>query len=303
MMLLVLDLLPDNVAFSQEFSPLSTSTSGTVSTALNNNNSNIKQANNIQGTTIITRLLANNLESRLQNVGAVLNITSKLPEVNNTSFAYLLNKTLTTLHGIPKDADIQKRQVAQSILSNYKDLQVVFFLMPNGNIYLKEPYSRQQNSTTNNLAFRHYFQVSVKTHNIYLGNVITSTSSSQREAVITVPIYSGKDHSTLIGIWIGGIHFNVLSKELQSLNLPPSERVVYVDHNGQKLADSNINSSNKIESFANLQSFKSAINGKSGLNIEEVMSSNNMTSKILINYHPVKAFQNTWAVLLMQKAK
>jgi C4-dicarboxylate-specific signal transduction histidine kinase len=303
MILLVLSLLAHNIGFSQKeslefLSPLSISRT-VITTTINNNSSILKQTNNIQGTTTITRLLANNLENHLQNAGAVLNMTSRLPEVNNTSFAYFLNKTLTTLHGIPKVADVQKRQIAQNILSNFKDLQIVFFLMPNGNIYLKEPYSRQQNSTTNNLAFRHYFQVSIKTHNIYLGNVITSTSSGQREALIAVPIYSG---STLIGIWTGGINFNVLNNELQSLNLPPDQRVVYVDHNGQKLADSNLSSSNKLESFANLQSFKDAINGKSGSDIEEVINGNT-SSKMFVNYQPVKAFQNTWAVLLIQKVK
>ena len=75
------------------------------------------QANNTtQSSMIITKLLANNLQNRLQKAGALLEITSKLPQVNNTSFAHLLNQTLTTLHGIPKDTDIQKRQIAQNML-------------------------------------------------------------------------------------------------------------------------------------------------------------------------------------------
>ncbi|HEY6882558.1 MAG TPA: cache domain-containing protein [Nitrososphaeraceae archaeon] len=261
------------------------------------------QANNTQSSMIITKLLANNLQNRLQKAGALLEITSKLPQVNNTSFANLLNQTLTTLHGIPKDADIKKRQVAQDILSNYKDLQIIFFVMPNGNVYLEEPYSRQQNLTTNNLAYREHFQVPIKTHNTYLGNVVTSASSGRSQAVIAVPIYSGKDNSTLIGVWAGGIDFHVLNTELQSLNLPAGERAVYVGHNGQKIADSNVNSSNKAESFGNLQSFKNAIDGKSGSNIEEVVVNGTTASKMFVTYHPVKAFQNTWAVLLIQKAR
>jgi hypothetical protein len=35
--------------------------------------------------------------------------------------------------------------------------------MPNGNVYIDEPYSRQQSLTTSNLAFRDYFQGAVKT--------------------------------------------------------------------------------------------------------------------------------------------
>jgi cache domain-containing protein len=270
---------------------------------INSSNAQNLQANNTQYSMIITKLLANNLQNHLQEAGSVLKITSKLPQVNNTSFAHLLNQTLTILHGIPKGADLKKRQIAQDILSNYKDLQIIFFLMPNGNVYLEEPYSRQQNLTTNNLAYRDYFQGAIKTHNTYLGNVVTSVSSGHRQAVIAVPIYFGKDNSTLIGIWAGAIDFHVLNTELQLLNLPAGERAVYVGHNGQKIADSNVNNSNKAEFFSNLQSFKNAINGKSGSNMEEVFVNGTTASKVFVTYHPVKAFQNTWAVLLMQKAR
>src|SRR5439155_21957242 len=86
---------------------------------VNNINSSGLQANNTQSSMIITKLLANNLQYRLQKAGAILEITSKFPQVNNTSFAHLLNQTLTTLHGIPIDADIKKREIAQDILSIY----------------------------------------------------------------------------------------------------------------------------------------------------------------------------------------
>jgi hypothetical protein len=57
--------------------------------------------------------------------------------MQTTTTTHLLNQTLITLHGIPKDADIQKRRIAQSILSNYKDVQIIVFLMPNGDIYIR----------------------------------------------------------------------------------------------------------------------------------------------------------------------
>jgi hypothetical protein len=212
--------------------------------------------NNTQSVITITRLLANSLENHVEKAGAILNVTSKLPQVRNVSFAHLLNQTLITLHGIPKDADIQKRQVAQNILSNYKDLQIIIFIMPNGDIYFDEPYSRQQISTTTNLAFRDYFQGVTRTHDIYLGDPSTSASSGQLQSVIAVPVYSLKDNSTLVGIWSGGIDFGVLSKELQSLNLTADgKRVVYVGHNGQKIADSDLNKSKTPESLANLNSY------------------------------------------------
>ena len=114
--------------------------------------------------------------------------------------------------------------------------------------------------------------------------------------MIAVPVYSLKDNCTLVGVWAGSIDFNVLAKELQPLKLPLDERVVYAGYLGQKIADSDINNSNTAESFATLSSFKNAINGKSGSIIDTV--DNN--TKVLVTYQPVKAFHNTWVVLLMQ---
>ena len=258
---------------------------------------NMTDSNNIQNDALLTTgILAKNLENHLLNTGALLEITSSLPQVRNVSYAHFLNQTLDTLHGIPKDADIQKRQVAQSILSKSKDLQIIIFIMPNGDIYFDEPYSRQQASTTTNLAFRDYFKGVFTTNDTYLGDPTTSASSGQMQSVISIPVYSLKDNSTIVGVWAGGIDFDALNKELQSPNLTSDgKRVVYVGHNGQKIADSDISKSKTPESFAILNSFKNAINGQSGSTIDEVNK-----TKMLVTYQPVKVFHNTWVVLLMQ---
>jgi hypothetical protein len=106
----------------------------------NTTNSNNSQNNNI----LIANILAKNLENRIQKAGAILEITSKLPQVRDAPYANLLNQTLTTLHGIPRDADLEKRQVVKNILSSNSDLYEIFLLMPNGDMYFLEPYSIQQ---------------------------------------------------------------------------------------------------------------------------------------------------------------
>lgn len=285
----------NNATFSQTIKP---NTSTQMSSNETSSNNDLIKTNGAESTsTLIVKLLSNNVEDRLHKAGSILNITSKLPQVRNASFAYLLNQTLSTLHGIPEDTDTEKRKVAQNILSSYKDFQIILFIMPNGDIYFDEPYSRQQNSTTTNLAFRDYFQGAIRTNDTYLGNVNTSASSGQRQALIAVPVYSLKDNSTVVGVWAGGIDFDGLNKELQSLDLTAGERVVYVDHNGNKIADSDENNTNARESFANLTSFKNAINGQSGSIIETIGS-----AKMIVTYQPVKAFHNAWAVLLMQQS-
>jgi hypothetical protein len=266
-----------------------------ISTNYNTTDSNSIQ-NNIS---LITNILARNLENRIQKAGAILEITSKLPQVRDVPYAHLLNQTLNTLHGIPQYADIEKRQIVKNILSSNNDLYEIFLLMPNGNMYFLEPYSIQQTLAVNNFAFRDYFQEAIRTNDTYLGNVhTTAAASGARTAKIAVPAYSLNDNSTIAGVWAGSIDFNVLDKELQSLNLTSlddSTRVVYVDSNGQKIADSDINKSTIPESFANLKGFKAAIGGQAGSTIDTVDN-----TKMLVAYQPVNAFHNTWIVLLTQ---
>ena len=95
------------------------------------------QTTNNNNTPLIS-LLANNLANRLNKSARILQITSNLPEVKNHAYASFLNQSL---HGIPANVDIQKRNVALDILSADKGLGVIFFLMPNGLVYMEEPYS------------------------------------------------------------------------------------------------------------------------------------------------------------------
>jgi hypothetical protein len=241
------------------------------------------------------RVLADELETRINKSGEILEITSKLPQVSSTPFASSISPEL---HGIPEDADMPKKKVAQDILDTDKDFQVISFLMPNGDMYLVEPYSRQENLTANNFAFRDYYRGVVDTHNTYLGNVIISASSGRPQTNIAVPIFS-ENNGTLIGVWAGGLNLTNFSKSLQSLNLTNNERVVYVDQQGQKIADSNNQSllrpNSLNESFADLESFKNAVNGESGTLIESING-----TKMLVSYHPVKVFSTVWAVLAIQ---
>jgi hypothetical protein len=169
---------------------------------------------------LIVKLLADNLEERINKSTGILEMTGELPQVRNTSYASSIS---SELHGIPKDLDIAKRKVAQDILASDKDLQQIFFLMPNGDTYMEEPYSRQQNLTGLNFAFRDYYKGAVRTGDSYLDNVIISASSGLPLSNLAVPLYSSasdnignktNNNVTLLGIWAGGLNMTVFSEAL-----------------------------------------------------------------------------------------
>ena len=210
-----------------------------------NNNSLLKKNQtelSIQDKNIIVQLLANHLEIKLNKSAATLEIASELPQIRTLPNASLINPSF---HGIPKDADMSKRQVAQNILSTDKEIEVIFFVMPNGDMYFEEPYSRQENLTRDNFAFRDYYKGAVSTGDTYLGDLVISAASGLPQMYMAVPLYStngsNKANNTenLIGLFAGGFNiFSTFNKSLQSLPLSENETVVYIDNNGQIIASS-----------------------------------------------------------------
>ncbi|HJY10239.1 MAG TPA: cache domain-containing protein [Nitrososphaeraceae archaeon] len=280
----------------------------TASAQVFNNTKSVIQNKTAESTipadrSLLLKLLADNLENRLNKSAAILEIAGELPQVKNASYASSIS---SELHGIPKDLDNAKRKVAHDILASDKDLQLIFFLMPNGDMYMEEPYSRQQNLTGNNFAFRDYYKGAISTGDTYLGNVVISASSGLPQSNIAVPLYSSasdnngnnSNNMTLLGIWSGGLNLTEFSETLQSLNLTDGERIVYVDQNGLKVADSNKQSfrTNQNESFAGLQAFNNAIQEQKPSSITEMLNG----TRMLVFYEPVQFHSTTWAVLLLK---
>jgi hypothetical protein len=181
--------------------------------------------------------------------------------------------------------------------------------MPNGDVYMVEPYSRQQNLTGNNFAFREYYKGAISTGDTYLGNVFISASSGLPQSVIAVPLYSSaidnngnrnntSNNMTLLGIWSGGLNLTEFSETLRSLNLTNGERIVYVDQSGQKVADSSKQSFriDQNESFANLQAFNNALQKQKPGSVMEMING----TRMLVFYEPVQFHSTTWAVLLLK---
>jgi Cache domain len=263
-----------------------------MSSSDNLNRTSTTDRNNI----LTLRILANNLQNRIEDAATIMEITGDLSEIRSMPNSSLLNATLGIFHGIPPDSDLQKRRIAQDIIFNYPDIAGIAFIMPNGDTYFLEPNSLQSNQTKNNLAYRDYFKGAIATNETYLGDIITSTASGLKRAVIAVPVYSQADEGDLTGIWVGSIDLGILNKELQSLNLTEGQRIVYVDSNDTKIADSDQKlSANSSESFSSLKSYQNAIDGKFGSIVEEV----NLENKI-VSYFPVEAVQNRWVILWMR---
>jgi hypothetical protein len=264
-----------------------------------NNQTNISGAGSIKEPFNELILISDVIENRLKKAAAILEFTSKLPEMRDLLFSDLFN---TAFNGIPANADMEKRQTGQEILSKFpKEFVSFLFLMPNGTVYLLEPFARQQNLSTSDLSYRDYYEGVIETKDTFLGNVITFVASGRNQAQLAVPVFGLESNNrSIVGILSAGLNFKTYNEILRTNNLKDQESIVLLDSNGTKIADSDpiriTLSKNAIAdvSFRNLQSFNNAMKGRTGT-VEEIVNGSSM----LVQYKPVKAIQNNWVILLL----
>jgi hypothetical protein len=267
--------------------------------ALTSDNSTLGAVSNVQD--LVSRLLAKVVENMLKDgVSALELVTNNSTPMTAPPDEALLNTTIKTLYGIPPDADVLKRNLAQDILSKYKIFEYIGYATPRGDVYFAEPYSPAQTQVpTPNFAYRDHFQGAIATKGPFLSNIIKSVAYGTPHAAIAVPIYSQNDSESLIGVLVGGLNFTYIDQSIRSLNLTDNNdrQIILADRNGTAIFDSSLrnNHTSKVGSFASLQSFKNALEGRSGSMIEPFNG-----IEMLISYHPVKAVQSTWVLMLMR---
>lgn len=253
---------------------------------------------NFTNTSVELTILSDTLETKLNKLSSLLEITSTLPQITNFPMEKFIDKKL---NGIPENFDVYKRKLAKDILVKYDDFSLIGFILPNGNVYMQEPFERQKNLTTGNLGFRDYFKTTLNTGKTYLSDVIVSKSSGRSLTVMATPVFS---NNQIIGVLYGTLDLNIFNELLQSFALPSNYRILIVDKAGVKLGDSD---KSKVPSFSNrtfeeankfsyLDAFNNALKGESGFTKEKI---DNKTA--IISYIPYKTLQNVRILLVMQE--
>ncbi|HEX6562529.1 MAG TPA: cache domain-containing protein [Nitrososphaera sp.] len=241
------------------------------------------------------RLLASNLEERIAGSVKVMELTGAMPAVRNTDSLSLVS---TAQMGIPQDADPAKREVAKEIVATYGDVASIFFLTPDGNLYLGEPFEQQKQLPQLNYSDRDWYKGVSSTGDSYVSSVFMSAAIHEPTVAVAVPVHEQGTEKGAIGYWVAITNLDEIEKDLRQLG--GNSRVIFVDHNGTEIADSARDPSverKDLRSFSSLESVKAALADKSGSLVETVDG-----KSMRVSYAPVKAHPHTWAVVSMQPA-
>ncbi len=189
----------------------------------------------LQNRTKQTMVLADVFATRIDEITSLLETTSSYPAVRNISYAHLVSNEFM---GIPESSDIEKRNVAKYLTKNESILGGVYFTLPNGDVYLGEPYSAQEQLPRINFADRDWYKGVSKTNETYISSVFFSASTRAPATAIALPVYQDDSSNELIGYWVGIINIGPLWKNIKDVYLPGAQELNVIDHEGTEMFNS-----------------------------------------------------------------
>jgi hypothetical protein len=266
--------------------------------------------------TNMAKLLADIVGSTLNHAVNLLELTSKDPAVQNASFVKFIDKKYM---GIPTNIDLAKRKIAQDILERDKDIRNVYFLTPDANVYMGEPFSYQKQLPKINYADREWYKGVKEFNNTYTSAIFISASIHSPAIAVAVPVdriqitdtvvsnnISNKTNQVISGYWVGILDLRSILQDIRNLNITNNERILVVDHNGSAIIDyspayatnnnyTSSSSTSKLMDFSHLKSTNAVVNGQAGSLLETINGKKNFTI-----YQPIQVGNRFWGVILIE---
>lgn len=194
------------------------------------------------------------------------------------------------LHGIKEDQDIEKRQIARTILVNKENVKAVYFTMPNADMYIIEPYELQKKVSSNNFAFRDWYIGIMETKTLYISELFSPQGVDVNSVSIVTPV---KKSGNFVGIWGVLVNLDSWSKQFDEIKLDENENIFIIDHKGNPVIESKQNSVKATQPYLEMNSVKNALDGKRGSNIETINGVNSF-----VTYAPVTVGPHIWALII-----
>jgi hypothetical protein len=224
-------------------------------------------------------------------ITTLLEVTAKENNVANILFSAQIDPRI---HGIEADQDVEKREIANLVLSNKANLDAVYFVLPNGDMYLVEPYQYQLDLASTNFAFRDWYKGVMSTESTYVSELFYAQGKKEYTVAITTPVKS--ESGELVGIWGGLVNLDFWNKQFAEIDLAKNEHIVIVDHNGNVVTTNTRQLPiNTMESSDYMQSVNNALAGNNGNAIETINGVN-----FFVIYVPVTVGPHTWALIITE---
>lgn len=218
------------------------------------------EANAFKNQHNIAKSVAMDVEDFINDSMKVVTLSAKLPEVKDMSAVSQISEKYK---GVPENVDIEKRQIAKTLLQEYPNFAYFeSFTADKGINIMLEPYKYQTGLPRMDFAFRDWFKGAISTMNTYFSEVYMSASINKPVVAISAPITD--ESNQLTGVWLGTLTLDTLSEKVKTLNFGQTGKIYLVDRNGVIAAHPNKSLTKEIKKMDKHPIISKVIKGESG---------------------------------------
>ena len=232
---------------------------------------------------LIADFLAQTFTDKLYKVSQI----AKNPLFEKFSFADQINQES---FGIPEELELEKRENLKSILYYNPNFSTLGLFLPNGDVYLAEPYSSQQNLEVRNFSFRDWYNGVTTSMKPYISESYKTQYTNEMTLAMAAPIM---EQNNLVGIVHATLNLDEIKNTLHNMSLGNETKIFIIDHNGNIV----LTSSQKSPFDSMDISFNDLIKNFDGHDylITQINGQN-----VLVLRSAVPAGQNQWHVFFLQ---
>ncbi len=170
------------------------------------------------------------IEERLNEVRGLLEYAARQDSFKQLTATRSVDPAL---NGVPAHVEAQKRQMLQSLLTQMPTLSIAFIALPDGEMYLAQPYEIQRSLQKHNLADRAYFQEATRTRQAAVSNGLL-TVDGRLSVVIDLPLLDAAQNIYAhLGVVVS---LKNLSALLSPERVAPFDQALLVDRQNRLLA-------------------------------------------------------------------
>jgi len=221
-------------------------------------------------------------ESELSKARSLIQVTSNLQEMETISHQILENEI-----GISQSNEPEKRRILKNILDSSELYSEIGYFLPNGDLYLLEPFSQQSKFQFTNFVFRDWYSGALNTDGVYVSKVFESQPDYRKTIAFSKKITD--ENNQIVGILAGVVDFNKINEKISSKN---AFEYYFVNHNQIVGSGDSVSQAFKHHTFT--EEIELALSEKSGISehtIDDI--------SVDIVYKSVMMGDHTWAFLFV----
>lgn len=230
------------------------------------------------------------VEQYFSDAKGVVSVTAQLPVVRDMSYVGLISENIM---GVPREADVPKRAVINSVLEEYGQFGYMEQVTATGDNIVIEPWEYQLDLQRLNFSDRDWFRGALTTRGAYISEVYVSSSLQKPVIAISHPVMD--DRGNVSAVWMGALTLDKLSELSHSLTFGETGHAYLVDQNGILAAFKDFALVQEMRDISTAPAVQRVLRGEAGT--ESLMDPMDQREN-LTSYMPIAS--TGWGIIVVQ---